>query len=417
MADLEEVGLTGEETPITLAGTTQHLPAMGNINFGFVTESMGRDPTLVSMFAGAVSMREAIGSGEFRPWWINFLGEKPEDYADIEGGRALARQRAQGNPLTEEMLVAALGQGDRLEAWSTQMEEEWQNHPWGTVGRWFDREMWRGPGFSEGAGFDNSNGSGGGGAGFGGFPNWLFPEGQPPMVGLDPDIGGTGGLLQMLGDQFLGGDSGGLLSWLLPEGQSPMTGLGGSADALVPEFQSLKDQVLGLTEQPATVDLETNAPETEKEMVLLTTAADAAMKDRQATLTYYVNTVVGGSSVGGDKGSVGGGGSNEQKDSSPYDGGEKKGDGIPKYAEGGTVPYTGLALVGEEGPELVTLPGGADVIPSRTVEALMPNLSRGGDTITNNLYITIEGVTDAESLVRELRRELRAQGLDFSEVR
>ena len=37
---------------------------------------------------------------------------------------------------------------------------------------------------------------------------------------------------------------------------------------------------------------------------------------------------------------------------------------IPEYAEGGRVPRTQLAMVGEEGPELLVLPGGSEVIPN-----------------------------------------------------
>lgn len=36
---------------------------------------------------------------------------------------------------------------------------------------------------------------------------------------------------------------------------------------------------------------------------------------------------------------------------------------IPGFAGGGTMPSTGIAVVGEQGPELVRLPGGAQVIP------------------------------------------------------
>ena len=36
---------------------------------------------------------------------------------------------------------------------------------------------------------------------------------------------------------------------------------------------------------------------------------------------------------------------------------------IPGFATGGTMPDTGLALVGEQGPELIQLPGGSNVTP------------------------------------------------------
>ncbi len=39
-----------------------------------------------------------------------------------------------------------------------------------------------------------------------------------------------------------------------------------------------------------------------------------------------------------------------------------------QFASGGTVPYTGNYLVGEEGPEIVKMPGGAEVIPNNQID-------------------------------------------------
>jgi hypothetical protein len=94
------------------------------------------------------------------------------------------------------------------------------------------------------------------------------------------------------------------------------------------------------------------------------------------------------------------------------------GGGIFAFAEGGRAPG-GLALVGEEGPELVHLPGGSLLTPADETRALFAALPDGGGVTYNTIYLDVEvnGVQDAERLVKELRRELRAQGMDFAEVR
>jgi phage-related minor tail protein len=53
---------------------------------------------------------------------------------------------------------------------------------------------------------------------------------------------------------------------------------------------------------------------------------------------------------------------------------------IPALATGGTMAQTGAALVGEKGPELVTLPGGATVTP-------LPAVTTMGATITVPVYL------------------------------
>jgi hypothetical protein len=53
---------------------------------------------------------------------------------------------------------------------------------------------------------------------------------------------------------------------------------------------------------------------------------------------------------------------------------------IPALAEGGTITTGGSVLVGERGPELLTLPGGASVTP-------LPVLSGVGGPMTTNLYL------------------------------
>jgi hypothetical protein len=79
--------------------------------------------------------------------------------------------------------------------------------------------------------------------------------------------------------------------------------------------------------------------------------------------------------------------------------GEKLGNAIsavvPGLAEGGTTTSAGTVMVGEEGPELLTLPRGAEVRP----------LDKTGDTyVTMNVNVTGRAADDPVALARELDR-------------
>lgn len=85
---------------------------------------------------------------------------------------------------------------------------------------------------------------------------------------------------------------------------------------------------------------------------------------------------------------------------------------IPEFANGGTVRSAGVALVGEEGPELVRLPAGAHVFPTdRTLQALQ------GRSVANvnapELHVHFDGPViggsraDARQLADFLKDELR----------
>jgi hypothetical protein len=68
---------------------------------------------------------------------------------------------------------------------------------------------------------------------------------------------------------------------------------------------------------------------------------------------------------------------------------------VPGLAEGGTTTSAGTVLVGEEGPELLTLPRGAEVRP----------LDKTGDTyVTMNVNVTGRAADDPAALARELDR-------------
>ena len=61
---------------------------------------------------------------------------------------------------------------------------------------------------------------------------------------------------------------------------------------------------------------------------------------------------------------------------------------IPEYATGGVMHRSGMALVGERGPELVGLPGGARVTP------LVQALSMGGGGGVTAATIPVQVVLD-----------------------
>jgi TP901 family phage tail tape measure protein len=77
---------------------------------------------------------------------------------------------------------------------------------------------------------------------------------------------------------------------------------------------------------------------------------------------------------------------------------------LPGFASGTVHARGGLALVGEQGPELVVLPRGAQVLPAqRTAEAL-----RGSTTV--NVYATLNSEIDVERLALRIARIIDAQG-------
>lgn len=89
--------------------------------------------------------------------------------------------------------------------------------------------------------------------------------------------------------------------------------------------------------------------------------------------------------------------------------------GIPGMATGGTVAQAGLSWVGERGPELLSLPRGAQVIPNGPSMALASNGNGSNDNapiIIHNHMQVMPGATEedgaafARGVTRELRRQL-----------
>ena len=79
------------------------------------------------------------------------------------------------------------------------------------------------------------------------------------------------------------------------------------------------------------------------------------------------------------------------------------------FADGGTVPRTGPALVGEKGPELVKLPAGARVFSNKDSK----NMVSGGGT-TNNITVQVSGRVGAsdqeiKDIARKVSREIGLQ--------
>ena len=87
---------------------------------------------------------------------------------------------------------------------------------------------------------------------------------------------------------------------------------------------------------------------------------------------------------------------------------------IVRMATGGTVTGAGLAMVGEEGPELVTLPRGASVIPSIPSRQMLS----GGQVL--NVYIQAGLVSSpdqvGQQIIEAIRRAERRSGQVFASV-
>ena len=84
--------------------------------------------------------------------------------------------------------------------------------------------------------------------------------------------------------------------------------------------------------------------------------------------------------------------------------------GLPKFAQGVTNFVGGAALVGERGPEIVTLPRGSNVIPANQTKNILNN---SGGNKTFNINVTTQG-SDPVAIALEVQRELaRAMALSF----
>lgn len=79
---------------------------------------------------------------------------------------------------------------------------------------------------------------------------------------------------------------------------------------------------------------------------------------------------------------------------------------IPRFARGGVMARTGLALVGEEGPELARLPGGTRVYPADQTARMMSG-GAGGGPLVNIEHATIGSSIDMQSFGASLAYRLQ----------
>jgi phage-related protein len=96
------------------------------------------------------------------------------------------------------------------------------------------------------------------------------------------------------------------------------------------------------------------------------------------------------------------------------------------FASGGTVGQGGYAIVGENGPELVALPGGSQVIPNgaATVASRNTSVHAANGTMVSSPYggggsgaLTIQVTGDSSDLlVQMLRKQIRLQGGSVQKV-
>lgn len=86
---------------------------------------------------------------------------------------------------------------------------------------------------------------------------------------------------------------------------------------------------------------------------------------------------------------------------------------IPELARGTDWFEGGIAIVGERGPELVTLPTGSGVMPNDETERLLSQTitNNAGDTynITNEMQFVINASNADETILEQLRQELKVE--------
>jgi hypothetical protein len=81
--------------------------------------------------------------------------------------------------------------------------------------------------------------------------------------------------------------------------------------------------------------------------------------------------------------------------------------GIPGMATGGTVSRSGLSWVGERGPELLSLPRGAQVIPHAQSMAMTANGNGMNDNRRGDLHLHIQSGLSEEQLGRAIANGIR----------
>ena len=75
--------------------------------------------------------------------------------------------------------------------------------------------------------------------------------------------------------------------------------------------------------------------------------------------------------------------------------------GVPGFAEGTPSAPPGLALVGEEGPELVSFRGGEQVIPADPTDRLLRAMDGGGSPVSVSVTFNVTGAADAADTLEQ----------------
>jgi len=88
----------------------------------------------------------------------------------------------------------------------------------------------------------------------------------------------------------------------------------------------------------------------------------------------------------------------------------------PGMATGGTVLSSGMVMVGEEGPELLSLPTGASVTPN--IPARLNDFGMGGTSIVVNVQAGLVSSPDqvGQQIIEAIRRAERRSGQVFASV-
>lgn len=79
---------------------------------------------------------------------------------------------------------------------------------------------------------------------------------------------------------------------------------------------------------------------------------------------------------------------------------------VPHFADGGVMPYTGYALVGEAGPEIVQLPAGARVYPNGTTPSATQNSTSAASTASDGKSVTFVNTFNTNANAQQITGEL-----------
>lgn len=89
---------------------------------------------------------------------------------------------------------------------------------------------------------------------------------------------------------------------------------------------------------------------------------------------------------------------------------------IPAYADGTDFHPGGVALVGEEGPELVNLPRGAQVFTANETRGMMSSPPGNSPSQPSKQPVVVQFMLDKRVLVQETFEDMREM-MDFAEAR